>query len=116
MIFHIGIQNEVDHLCESLCTVENPHPLTSLQLQRIIDALDREIVAILPHRIAVDDLIEDIQTQTGATVINDTDHIFGNTSTYVNLLFICGSPNNWRYFEYGTDGRIMELAAFLTAA
>jgi hypothetical protein len=115
MTFHIGIQNTVDHLCESLCTVDHPYPLTSLQLQRMIDALDREIVAVLPHRVAVDDLIEDIRKQTGATVIDNTDHTFANTCTYVALLFIRGSPNKWRYFEYGTDGRMDELAAFLAA-
>jgi hypothetical protein len=112
MTFHIGIQHKTDGLCESLCTIDAP-PLTPLQLQRIIDTLDREIIAVLPHRIAVDDLIEDIQKQTGATVTDDTDHGIGRGMIQVALLFIRGSPNNWRYFEYGTDGRIEELAAFL---
>ena len=112
MTFHIGIQHKSDGLCESVCTID-ADPLTSLQLQRIIDALDREIIAVLPHRVDVDALIEDIRQHTGGIVTDDTEQGIGRGLIQVALLFIRGSPNHWRYFEYGTDGRIEELAAFL---
>lgn len=115
MTFHIGIQNKVNQLCEQLCTV-NADPLTSLQLQKIIDILECDVVAVLPHRITVKDIIERIQTITGGTVADETDNnVCGQGVIYVALLFICGSPNNWRYFEYDVDGRIEELASFLHA-
>jgi hypothetical protein len=115
MRFHIGIQNTANQLCEHLCTVD-ADPLTSLQLQKIIDILECDVVAVLPYRIAVEDIIERIQTITGGTITNETENnVCGQGVVYVIPLFICGSPKNWRYFEYGVDGRIEELAAFLCA-
>ena len=113
MTFHIGIQNTANQLCEHLCTV-NADPLTSLQLQKIIDVLECEVVAVLPHRIAVEDIIDRIRTITGGTITDETqNNVCGEGVTYVVPLFIRGSPKNWRYFEYGADGRIEELSAFL---
>ena len=113
MTFHIGIQNTANQLCEHLCTV-NAEPLTSLQLQKIIDVLECDVVAVLPHRISVEDIIDRIQTITGGTVTDETQNsVCGEGVTYVVPLFIRGSPKNWRYFEYGADGRIEELAVFL---
>jgi len=113
MTFHIGIQNKANQLCEHLCTV-HADPLTSLQLQKIIDVLECDVVAVLPHRIEVEDIIDNIRTITGGTVTDETqNNVCGAGVTYVVPLFIRGSPKNWRYFEYGADGRIEELAAFL---
>ncbi len=115
MTFHIGIQNKANQLCEHLCTV-NADPLTSLHLQKIIDVLECDVVAVLPHRISVEDIIERIRTITGGTVTDETqNNVCGEGVIYVVPLFIRGSPKNWSYFEYGADGRIEELAAFLRA-
>jgi hypothetical protein len=92
----------------------NADPLTSLQLQKIIDVLDGDIIAVLPRPIEVEDIIERIRTITGGTVTDETQNtVCGEGVTYVVPLFIRGSPKNWRYFEYDADGRIEELAAFL---
>jgi hypothetical protein len=67
--FGIGVQNMSDGLCDGLCHIGLLQPLTPLHIQRIVDAVDMHVIALLPSIVDVSTLLSQIQTDLRGSAI-----------------------------------------------
>ena len=117
--FGVGVQNMSDGLCDGLCHVGVLQPLTPLHIQRIIDAVDMHVIAVLPSIVDVSSLLDQIRSDLGSSAVVfknanlEEEDSFARGWSHVQLIMSrrTNGEISHRVLEKGTT--VEDLAAFL---
>jgi hypothetical protein len=117
--FGVGVRNVRDGMCDGLCHIGVLQPLTPLHVQRIIDAVDMHVIALLPSIVDVSTLLQQIQTDLrGSAVLFKNANLeeedsFANGWSHVQLILSrrMGRDTWHQVLEKGTT--VEDLVAFL---
>ena len=118
-LFSVGVQNMSDGLCDGLCHIGVLQPLTPLHIQRIIDAVDMHVIAVLPSIVDVSSLLNKIRSDLGSSAMVfknanlEEEDSFARGWSHVQLILTRGKGYNasHRVLEKGTT--MEDLIAFL---
>jgi len=117
--FGVGVQNMSDGLCDGLCHVGVLQPLTPLHIQRIIDAVDMHVIAVLPSIVDVSSLLNKIRSDLGSSAMVfknanlEEEDSFARGWSHVQLILTRGKGYNASHRVLEKDTTMEDLVAFL---
>jgi hypothetical protein len=117
--FGIGVQNVSDGLCDGLCHIGLLQPLTPLHIQRIIDAVDMHVIALLPSIVDVSTLLSQIQSDLrGSAVVFKNANLeeedsFARGWSHVQLILSRRMGQEICHAVLGKGTTVEDLVAFL---
>jgi hypothetical protein len=117
--FGVGVQNISDGLCDGLCHIGLLQPLTPLHIQRIIDAVDMHVIALLPSIVDVSSLLSKIRTDLrGYAMVFKNANLeeedsFANGWSHVQLILSRRTGQETWHQVLGKGTTVEDLVAFL---
>jgi hypothetical protein len=117
--FGIGVQNMRDGLCDGLCHVGVLQPLTFLHIQRIINAVDMHVIAVLPSIVDVSSLLSQIRSDLGSSAVVfknanlEEEDSFARGWTHVQLIMSRRTGQEISHMVLEKGITVEDLVAFL---
>lgn len=117
--FGVGVQNVRDGMCDGLCHIGLLQPLTPLHIQRIVDAVDMHVIALLPSVVDVSTLLQQIQSDLrGYAVVFknanlEVEDSFASGWSHVQLILSRRTGRDITHAVLGKGTTVEDLVTFL---